>query len=45
MVNIITNVSKYRIAFTFRVKNFKERYGERLLDPEEDDTTIFKNLG
>ena len=29
MVNIITDVSKGHIAFIFRVKNFKDRYGER----------------
>jgi hypothetical protein len=29
MVNVITDVSKDHIAFIFRAKYFKERYGER----------------
>jgi len=35
MVNIITDVSKDHIAFIFRVKYFKERYGEREREREK----------
>jgi len=36
MVNIITDVSKDHIAFIFRVKYFKERYGERERERERE---------
>jgi hypothetical protein len=46
MVNVITDVSKDHIAFIFREKYFNERYEERnlfrLLDPEDDGTTILR---